>query len=392
MTIGDTCQIMNGGTPKTGVTSYWGGQHCWITPAEMGDLPSPYVGETRRTLTDDGMTNSSARLLPPNSVILSSRAPIGHLVINTVPMATNQGCKGLVPCDRLSVKFLFYYLRSIVGLLNDLGTGATFKELSGSKLAQVPIRIPPVAEQKRIIGILDQAFEAIDSANANAEKNLQNAQVLFDSYLDMRVSRMDHERPAIPLVELCEASRLITYGVIKLGAHVPKGIPCLRTSNVRRLRIETDGMKVIAPALSAEYSRTILRGGEVLVNVRGTLGGVAVVPEEMEGWNVSREVAVVPVAKSRINPTFAAYVIASGASQEWLGTMKKGATYVGINIEDLRRLPMPLPSETEQAKLVADVLAVAEEADRLQENNKKKLHSLQDLRASCLDRAFNGEI
>jgi type I restriction enzyme S subunit len=101
-TIGDTCEIVNGGTPKTGIESYWGGQHWWITPAEMGDLPSPYVSETRRTLTDDGIANSSARLLPPNSVILSSRAPIGHLVINTVPMATNQGCKGLVPCDRLT--------------------------------------------------------------------------------------------------------------------------------------------------------------------------------------------------------------------------------------------------------------------------------------------------
>jgi len=253
------------------------------------------------------------------------------------------------------------------------------------------ILVPPLAEQKHIVAFLDQAFEGIEAAKANTEQSALNANELFNSYLDARVSELEHERSAIPLVDLCEADRLITYGVIKLGRHVPQGVPCLRTSNVRRLRVETEGMKVIAPALSDEYSRTILKGGEVLVNVRGTLGGVAVVSKEMEGWNVSREVAVVPVDQGRLNPTFASYVIASGVSQEWLGRMKKGATYVGINIEDLRRLPMPVASKSEQARFVADVQAVAEKAEGLQENYKKKLHSLRALRASYLDKAFNAE-
>ena len=77
-------------------------------------------------------------MLPPHSVILSSRAPIGHLVINTAPMATNQGCKGLIPGHEVDHKFLYYYLSSIVDLLNALGTGATFKELSGRRLKEVP--------------------------------------------------------------------------------------------------------------------------------------------------------------------------------------------------------------------------------------------------------------
>jgi type I restriction enzyme S subunit len=95
---------VNGGTPKTGVAACWGGMHMWITPAEMGGRGDPYVEETERRLTDAGI--AAANLLPPNSVILSSRAPIGHLVINTVPMATNQGCKGLVPkvgLDQISI-------------------------------------------------------------------------------------------------------------------------------------------------------------------------------------------------------------------------------------------------------------------------------------------------
>src|SRR5581483_5645200 len=110
-TSGEVCDVVNGGTPKTGVATNWGGPHLWITPAEMGGRGDPYVAETERQLTNAGL--ASANLLPVHSVILSSRAPIGHLVINTAPMATNQGCKGLVPKAGLNHKYLFYYLKSI---------------------------------------------------------------------------------------------------------------------------------------------------------------------------------------------------------------------------------------------------------------------------------------
>ncbi|MCA3166963.1 MAG: restriction endonuclease subunit S, partial [Burkholderiales bacterium] len=73
-TIGDVCEVMNGGTPKSGVPEYWNGIHRWITPAEMGKRLSPYVSDTARKITDQGLRDSSARMLPPNSVIISSRA------------------------------------------------------------------------------------------------------------------------------------------------------------------------------------------------------------------------------------------------------------------------------------------------------------------------------
>ena len=182
--IGEVCDVVNGGTPKTNVDEYWNGEHLWVTPAEMGNRSTPYISETVRKLSNAGIANCSAQLMPPFSVILSSRAPIGHLVINTRPMATNQGCKGLVPSKLIYYKFIYYYLTSIVVLLNDLGTGATFRELSGGKLKEVPIPLPPLPEQQRIVKILDEAFESIAIAKTNAEKNLQNARAIFESYLN----------------------------------------------------------------------------------------------------------------------------------------------------------------------------------------------------------------
>lgn len=390
--IGDVCEVVNGGTPKTGVAAYWDGPHQWITPAEMGKRSSPYISETTRTITDAGLQNSSARLMPPYSVILSSRAPIGHLVINTESMATNQGCKGLIPASNVEPKFLFYYLSSIVPLLNDLGSGATFKELSGGKLKEVSIPLPPLPEQQRIVAILDEAFDGIAKARANAEMNLQNARALFESHLQAVFTKRGKGWIETPLAELCDPQRVITYGVIKLGDETPSGIPCLRTSNVRWLRIETEGMKRITPALSSEYSRTVLKGGEVLVNVRGTLGGVAVASPKMAGWNVSREVAVVPVDSSRVNPEYICYLIGSGVSQQWLGNVKKGAAYVGINIEDLRQLPVTAPGLDCQQEIVLHLTTLQKETQRLESIYQRKLAALDELKKSLLHQAFSGQL
>lgn len=165
--LGEVCEVVNGGTPDTKVSKYWNGEHAWITPAEMGNLASPYLSSSRRKLTDEGLRNSSAQLLPTYSVILSSRAPIGHLVINDVPMASNQGCKGLIPSKILHHKYLYYFLYANKEYLNSLGSGTTFAEISGSKLKTVLIPLPSLDEQQSIVEKLDRLFSELDLLEIN---------------------------------------------------------------------------------------------------------------------------------------------------------------------------------------------------------------------------------
>jgi type I restriction enzyme S subunit len=159
----DACEVVNGGTPDTKNLDYWNGNHIWITPAEMGNLTSPYINSSKRMLTEEGLLNSSAHMLPPYSVIMSSRAPIGHLVINKISMAFNQGCKGLIPKSILHHKYLYYFLFSKRDYLNSLGSGTTFLEISGSKLKSVEIPLPAIHLQQEIVEKLDKAFDEIDS-------------------------------------------------------------------------------------------------------------------------------------------------------------------------------------------------------------------------------------
>ena len=148
--LNSVATVFNGGTPKSKVPEYWGDEVEWLTPKDMGKMEGIFIEDTARKISELGLQKSSAKLVPKNSVIMSTRAPIGHLAINTVPMAFNQGCRGMAPTDELDVKYLFYFLSRNVKALNALGTGTTFKELSAGALKSFSIPIPPLEEQKRI--------------------------------------------------------------------------------------------------------------------------------------------------------------------------------------------------------------------------------------------------
>jgi type I restriction enzyme S subunit len=146
----DICKkISQGGTPSTSKQEYWNGDIEWLTPAEMSGLNTRYIKSTNRKITKKGLKKCSSSLLPINSVILSTRAPIGHILINKKEMAINQGCKALIP--NINYNFLYYYLLNNIRNLNDLGAGNTFKELSAMALKNFPINLPKSEQEQQKI-------------------------------------------------------------------------------------------------------------------------------------------------------------------------------------------------------------------------------------------------
>jgi len=123
--LGQLCEIVSGATPKTSIAGYWDGDIDWATPADLSRLRGAYIDETPRKITAAGLATCAASLLPVGSVLLSSRAPIGHVAINTRLMATNQGFKSLVPNpELLDAKYLYYWVRAHKDYLQSLGNGA----------------------------------------------------------------------------------------------------------------------------------------------------------------------------------------------------------------------------------------------------------------------------
>ena len=154
-------EIVGGGTPKTNISEYWDGNIPWLTPADFSGYKEMYVTSGARTITEIGLKSSSAQMLPANSVLYSSRAPIGYIAIAASPVSTNQGFKSVVPYDFAMSPYLYYCLKARTGDIIQRATGTTFKEISGSEMAETIISLPPITEQKWICEKVAQLFNVI---------------------------------------------------------------------------------------------------------------------------------------------------------------------------------------------------------------------------------------
>lgn len=181
--IGDICQVVGGGTPKTGVAEYWSDEIVWVTPKDLGQLETAEIFDTAKKISKKGLEKSSAKLLPVGSVVMSSRAPIGYVAIAGIELATNQGCRNFICGDQINNKYLYYFLLTNTELLNHLGGGTTFKEISGTTLKSIEIPLPPISEQKRIVKILDQKIRNIKECQALFLRQMADLEELEKSYL-----------------------------------------------------------------------------------------------------------------------------------------------------------------------------------------------------------------
>lgn len=177
--LSDIGVIVGGATPSTTVEKYYGGDIPWLTPKDLSSFNDRYIARGERNITEDGLKSCSAQLLPKGSVLFSSRAPIGYVAIAKNPIATNQGFKSIVPNKDTNSLFLYYLLKHNKANIEAMGSGTTFKEVSGATMKNIEVLLPPLEEQERIAGILgalDDKIECNNRINRNLE---EQAAVLF---------------------------------------------------------------------------------------------------------------------------------------------------------------------------------------------------------------------
>lgn len=175
---------MGGATPSTkNPANYEGGTISWITPKDLADFKGRYIARGERMITDAGLSSCSTQLMPEHSVLFSSRAPIGYVAIAANELCTNQGFKSVVPNERTDYLFLYYLLRYYKDAIENLGSGTTFKEVSGSTMRNVKVKVPVLfSEQKKIASVLGAIDDKIEK-NERIKNNLQEqARALYRSW------------------------------------------------------------------------------------------------------------------------------------------------------------------------------------------------------------------
>ena len=182
MKLSEIGQIVAGGTPKTKIEEYWNGDVPWITPKDLSSHAGMYISRGERNISQVGLDNSSAKLLPKGTVLFTSRAPIGYVAIARNEVTTNQGFKSIIVDDENDNIFIYYLLKNNIDIIENHANGSTFKEISGSVMKSLEFGIPSLREQKAIAHILSTLDDKIE-VNNQINKTLENmAQAIFKQW------------------------------------------------------------------------------------------------------------------------------------------------------------------------------------------------------------------
>lgn len=231
-----------------------------------------------------------------------------------------------------------------------------------------------IAGDKKLRKLLPPTRDEIDLANELFEISGWNRWRLFS------------------LEQLVESARGIPYGIVQTGEAQEDGVPTIRCGDVKPLYVATNSLKKVLPAIEEKYARTRLRGGEVVLAIRGTVGNAAVITDELatDPVNISREVAMIPVRKN-ISPEYVALLLQSPGSYRALAEKTKGVAQRGINLADVKRLVTPLPTISEQIEIVRRVDQLLAHADHIEQRVNRALDGINNLTPSILGKAFRGE-
>lgn len=334
-------KVESGGTPKSDVPEYWNGGIAWAT---LVDLPaSDFITEitsTVRTISDAGLKGSSAKMLPVNSILVSSRATIGRIAINRVPLATNQGFKNIVIADETKAlaEYVALAVTRLVPTMQSWATGGTFAEISKSKFCELGIPLPPLEVQREIVAEIEGYQRVIDGARA-----------VLDNY-----------RPHIPVdpewpkLELSEVTTKITDGTHKTPIYTDSGVPFWRVTDITK---SNTSKKFISEDEHQELVRRCHpEKGDVLYSKNGTIGVAKLVDWDFD-FSIFVSLALLKPKHDLLSPRYLECFLNSSDAMHQARARSKSGTVTNLHLVDIRTIKIPLPTLVDQQTIVAEIEA-----------------------------------
>jgi type I restriction enzyme S subunit len=381
--LGELCNVQIGRTPPRATARYWGDDHPWLAISDMNQ--GKEIWSTREAITDAAVKELNCRLVLPDTVLLSFKLSIGKVGIARIPMYTNEAIAHLpIVDDRLHRDFLYWALRTS-RLSDGADRAAMGATLNLAKLREIPIPLPPMAEQERIVAVLDAADRLVDTRRAALEMLVALRRSQFVKIFGDPEAR--DSGTWVTLKELVRADDAINYGVVQPGEHVPHGKPLIRVGNIRGGRVSHDSIKLIDPAIDSRYGRSKLRGDEILLSCVGTTGAVALASEQEAGWNIARAVARIPLS-DEVSREYVASFLMMPFTQRYFQNELRTVSQPTLNIKQIKATPIKLPHKPQESEFAS----VVRRTDGLRERLEASWETLGMLTASLQHRAFAGEL
>ena len=403
--------IVGGSTPKSETESFWNGDILWATPSDLSKIDSLYLDETQRMITGDGLASCGTSLVPADSIILSTRAPIGSLAIAAVPMCTNQGCKSLVPAESANSKYFAHLLSISSTELNIRGKGTTFLELSGDELGAFKAPVPTFPEQTQIAAFLDRETAKIDALVAEQRRLMELLKEKRQAVISHAVTQgLNPHAPMKPsgiewlgdvpvhweVRKLCNLARLES-------GHTPSRqradywieedcvIPWFTLADVGFLRddrntfIESTTQKISQVGIENSSARllppeTVLLSRTASVGFSGITKISLAVSQDFAAW----------ICSARIHPR---YLLSSlRAMKPEFHRLMMGSTHQTIYMPDIEAFRVPVPPIIEQLAIVDFIEGETFILDNLTAEAQRAIDLLQERRTALISAAVTGQI
>ena len=286
--------------------------------------------------------------------------------------------------DDLDPRWTYWMLKSLH--METMNKSAAVPGLNRDDVYRRTVDLPPLPKQRRIATILDHA----DALRAKRHQVLAHLDTLTQSiFHDMFGDPVDnpHRYEVRPLADWIEEGRPITYGILKPGPNLDDGVPYVRVADMKGGGIDVGSVRRTSPEISRSYRRSLLRAGDLLMSIRGHVGRFACIPSELDGANITQDSARLSIPQAEASTYVRGAMEASGI-QRWMARRVRGVAVTGLNIGDLRQVPLPVAPESRQRDFARRVEAVvASRAAELQ-----AAVSQDELFASLQSRAFRGEL
>lgn len=390
--------VVGGATPSTNVDTYYNGDIPWLTPKDLSNFHERYIERGERNITKSGLNSCSAQLLPAGSVLFSSRAPIGYVAIAKNPITTNQGFKSIIPNpEKVDNLFLYYLLKYNKDNIEAMGSGTTFKEVSGTTMKNIEVYLPEdLDEQRRIAGILGSLDDKIE-LNRRINTNLEaQAQALFRSwFVDFEPFRdgpfVDSELGKIPQGwKVGTASEF--YKNITIGKTPPRkehqwfsknshDIVWVSIADMGNCGLSIcNSSEYLTPEAIKKFNICIVPINTVLLSFKLTIGRVAIADKELA---TNEAIAHFQTQHNTLEYTYLALKNYEFSS---LGSTSSIAT--AVNSKIIKSMPWMMPSN-DVLNQFHNVLSPIFNGIR---NNIQEITRLSALRDTLLPKLMAGEI
>jgi len=349
-------------------------------------------------VTAEQVKSMGLRVYEPGTVLCSCSCSMGATAIVREPLVSNQTFIGLTPREGIESRYLFYLMQAMREELQSKATGAIQQYLSRDDFRAFRIPVPPIEEQRSIADFLDgetSRMTVLANSLRHFERIVQERErsVLAKS-LNAGVSTTIDTLPNgwqwTPLMHLVDQLRQIMYGIVLPGPDVPEGVPIIKGGDVAANRLSLNTLSRTAHEIESRYARSRLKGGDLVIAIRGSVGEIAVVPDELTGANLTQDAARISAGPS-VHPSWLRLALESPVVTHQIQRRVTGATIKGINIWDLKRVQVPTPPLAKQVRLAKSVEQHLEKHEALRSRVTRHRELLTERRQALITAAVTGQ-